>query len=139
MKINFINKVRFALSKEIKEDLRNTVRKISVFESKRIYSVNLIFCDDVLIREYNREFLGHDYETDIITFHDENENGETEGELLISIDTVSENAEFYKIEFETELKRVVIHGVLHLCGYKDKTYKQKELMIKKENLYLKTK
>lgn len=139
MKINFINKVRFALSKEIKEDLRNTVRKISVFESKRIFFVNLIFCDDVFIREYNREFLGHDYETDIITFHDENENGETEGELLISIDTVSENAEFYKIEFETELKRVVIHGVLHLCGYKDKTKKQKELMIKKENLYLKTK
>ncbi len=139
MKINLINKIRFSISKEVKNDLRNAVRKVSAFENKRISSVNLIFCDDVIIREYNREFLGHDYETDIITFHDENENGETEGELLMSLDTISENAAFYKAKFETELKRVVIHGVLHLCGYKDKTKKQKELMKKKENLYLKIK
>lgn len=139
MKINFINKIKTAVSKEVKDDIRNAIRKIAAFENKKISSVNLIFCDNEIIREYNREFLKHDYETDIITFHDENSNGETEGELLMSLDTIAGNAVFYKTGFETELKRVAIHGVLHLCGYKDRTKKQKELMRKKENLYLKIK
>ena len=137
MKINFINKVKLSLKKDLKDDIKNVVREISVKEEKKIYSLNLIFCDDKFIREYNKEYLGHDYSTDIITFHDENEKGETEGELLMSAETISENALRFKTGKEEELKRVVIHGVLHLCGYKDKTSRQKVLMRKKENEYLK--
>ena len=137
MKINFINKVKLSLKKDLKDDIKNVVREISVKEEKKIYSLNLIFCDDKFIREYNKEYLGHDYSTDIITFHDENEKGETEGELLMSAETISENALRFKTGKEEELKRVVIHGVLHLCGYKDKTSRQKVLMRKKENKYLK--
>ena len=137
MKINFINKVKLSLKKDLKDDIKNVVREISVKEEKKIYSLNLIFCDDKFIREYNKEYLGHDYSTDIITFHDENEKGETEGELLMSAETISENALRFKTGEEEELKRVVVHGVLHLCGYKDKTSRQKVLMRKKENEYLK--
>ncbi len=139
MKINFINKVKLPLTKELKSELKEVIHAIASSESRKIYSVNMIFCNDVFIREYNKEYLGHDYETDIITFHDVNEKGETEGELLMSADTISENSKRYKTGFDTELRRVVIHGILHLCGYKDKTEKQKKLIRRKENRYLKLK
>jgi rRNA maturation RNase YbeY len=137
LKINFINKVKLSLKKELKDNIKKVVREISIKEGKKIYSLNMIFCDDNFIKECNKEYLGHDYSTDIITFHDENEKGETEGELLMSAETISENALRFKTSEEEELKRVVIHGVLHLCGYKDKSSRQKVIMRKKENEYLK--
>lgn len=139
MKIIFINKIKIPLSKEIKTGLRKVISEIAFNENKKICSVNLIFCNDEYIRKFNKEYLGHDYETDIITFHDMNEKGETEGELLMSADTISENSKRYKTGFDTELRRVVIHGILHLCGYNDKTEKQKKLIRRKENRYLKIK
>ena len=103
----------------------------------KITSLSLIYCTDEIIKDYNKKYLGHDYATDIITFHDVNENGETEGELLMSAETIKENAGRFNTEPDVELMRVVIHGVLHLCGYKDKTKKQKVQMRLKENYYLK--
>ncbi len=137
MKINFIYKANIKLSKEFKSKLKNIVKYIAVKEDKKIGSLNLVYCTDEIIKDYNKEYLGHDYATDIITFHDINENGETEGELLMSADTIKENAVRFKNLPDEELKRVVIHGVLHLCGYKDNTKKQKDLMRSKENQYLK--
>jgi len=129
--------VKFVLSKEQKNKFKEVIQEISIKENKKISLLNLIFCSDDIIIEYNKEYLSHEYATDIITFHDVNENGETEGELLMSVDTIKENAVRYKTEPDEELKRVIIHGVLHLCGFKDKTKKQKDLMRLKENQYLK--
>ena len=137
MKIHFIYKTNIKLSKEFKSKLKNIVKYIAVKEDKKISSLNLIYCTDETIKDYNKEYLGHDYATDIITFHDINENGETEGELLMSAETIKENAGRFNTLPDEELKRVVIHGVLHLCGYKDNTKKQKDLMRSKENQYLK--
>jgi len=129
--------VKFVLSKEQKNKFKEVIQEISIKENKKISLLNLIFCSDDIIIEYNKEYLSHEYATDIITFHDVNENGETEGELLMSVDTIKENAVRYKTEPDEELKRVIINGVLHLCGFKDKTKKQKDLMRLKENQYLK--
>ena len=129
--------VKFVLSKEQKNQFKEVIQEISIKENKKISLLNLIFCSDDIIIEYNKEYLSHEFATDIITFHDVNENGETEGELLMSVDTIKENAVRYKTEPDEELKRVIIHGVLHLCGFKDKTKKQKDLMRLKENQYLK--
>lgn len=137
MKINFIYKANIKLSKDFKSKLKNIVKYIAVKEDKKIGLLNLVYCTDEIIKDYNKEYLGHDYATDIITFHDINENGETEGELLMSADTIKENAGRFKTLSDEELMRVVIHGVLHLCGYKDNTKKQKDLMRSKENQYLK--
>lgn len=129
--------VKFVLSKEQKNQIKEVIQEISFKENEKISSLNLIFCNDDIIIKYNKEFLNHEYATDIITFHDINENGETEGELLISVDTIKENSARFNTEPEEELKRVIIHGVLHLCGFKDNTKKQKNLMRLKENHYLK--
>ena len=137
MKINFIYKANIKLSKEFKSKLKNIVKYIAVKEDKKIGLLNLVYCTDEIIKDYNKEYLDHDFATDIITFHDINENGETEGELLMSADTIKENAGRFKTLSDEELMRVVIHGVLHLCGYKDNTKKQKDLMRSKENKYLK--
>ncbi len=137
MKINIVYMVKFVLSKEQKNQIKEVIQEISFKENEKISSLNLIFCNDDIIIKYNKEFLNHEYATDIITFHDINENGETEGELLISVDTIKENSARFNTEPEEELKRVIIHGVLHLCGFKDNTKKQKNLMRLKENHYLK--
>jgi len=137
LKINFINKANIKFSIEFKSKLKDIVKYIAVKEDKKITSLSLIYCTDEIIKDYNKKYLGHDYATDIITFHDVNENGETEGELLMSAETIKENAGRFNTEPDVELMRVVIHGVLHLCGYKDKTKKQKVQMRLKENYYLK--
>lgn len=140
LKINFIYK-EIKISPEINKTLFNknirTVIKDIVKEENRNFSfVNIVFCNDKIIKEYNNEFLKHDYATDIITFHDRDEDDNIEGELLISLETVDSNSVRYKTEFEEELKRVIIHGVLHLCGFKDKTGNEKTKMRRKENYYL---
>lgn len=98
-------------------------------------NINIVFCDDNYILAVNNEFLKHNYYTDIITF-DYSENNTLSGDLIISIDTVRDNAEQYKTLFREELNRVIIHGVLHLMGYKDKTQEEKKEMKKMEDLAL---
>ena len=89
--------------------------------------LNFIFCSDNYLLNINRQYLKHDYYTDIITF-DYSQNGVISGDLFISIDTVKKNSSLYNVTFEEELNRVIIHGVLHLLGYKDKSKIDKSIM-----------
>jgi len=109
--------------------------KLIQYENKECGPINLIFCDDDKILEVNKEYLSHDYYTDIITF-DYSLNQIISGDLFISIDRVKENANRYSKTFENELMRVVFHGVLHLCGYNDKSEEEILVMRSKEDYYL---
>ena len=108
------------------------IRKIIELEKKQLGQLNFVFTSDEDLLKVNQQFLKHDTYTDIITF-DYSEGKKLSADIMISIDRVEENAKKLKIDFQEELKRVVIHGVLHLCGYKDKTKADSELMRKKEN------
>jgi rRNA maturation RNase YbeY len=109
--------------------------KLVQLEDKECGPINLIFCDDEKILEVNKEYLAHDYYTDIITF-DYSLNQIISGDLFISIDRVKENADMFSKSFENELMRVVFHGVLHLCGYNDKSEEDILVMRSKEDYYL---
>ena len=101
--------------------------------------LTIVFCSDDYLLNINKEYLQHDYYTDVITFDygfDEENQLVTSGDLFISVDTVRNNAEIFGVDFNTELHRVIIHGVLHLLGYKDKQDSEQEEMTSKENYYL---
>ena len=122
------------------EQCENVVYKTSqvpVSEGFTCGELSLIFCSDDFLLEINKTHLDHDYYTDILTFS-YNEKKTINGDLFISLDRVRENAESNKVEFLNELSRVVIHGILHLCGYNDKTPEETSLMREKESYYLKT-
>ena len=104
-------------------------------ESKREGDITYIFCDDDYLLEKNIRFLNHNTLTDVITF-DYCEGNSVSGDIFISIERVKENSEVFKVDFLTELNRVMVHGLLHLLGYKDKTERESNLMRKKENYYL---
>ena len=104
-------------------------------EIRRIGDGNIIFCSDNYILDVNLKYLQHDYFTDIITF-DYCENNVLSGDLFISVDSVRENSVFYNTEFEDELNRVMVHGILHLIGYDDHTEEDQKVMREKENYYL---
>lgn len=100
-------------------------------------AINIRLCGDKEIRKYNKKYLSHDYETDILTFYYENDVNVIDSDIMISMDTVKRNSEIYKSGFRDELFRVIIHGILHICGYKDSKKSEKAEMRKKENYYLK--
>jgi rRNA maturation RNase YbeY len=105
-------------------------------EKKKLESLNFIFCSDEYLRQMNIQYLNHETFTDIVTF-DQSEGGSAiQGDIYISIDRVRENAVKFDTSFDKELHRVIIHGVLHLIGYKDKSDKDKLMMRKKEDAYL---
>tara|TARA_B100001939_G_C16608258_1_gene473968 strand:- start:71 stop:490 length:420 start_codon:yes stop_codon:yes gene_type:complete len=104
-------------------------------ENKELGEINYIFCDDQYLLKKNQKYLQHDTFTDIITF-DYTEENRLSADIFISIERVKENAITFAVPFETELRRVIIHGVLHLMGYKDKSDKETETMRCKENYYL---
>lgn len=104
-------------------------------EELNLNEINIIFCSDEYLLKMNIEHLSHDYYTDIITF-DYCYDNEVLGDLFISLDRVIDNAITNNVLFISELNRVVVHGVLHLCGYKDKTLEESSLMRSKENHYL---
>ncbi len=104
-------------------------------ESNDFSSLNIVLCNDEFLLNINQEHLNHDYYTDIITFDYNSE--EIEGELYISVDRVRENATALDVGFEHELHRVIIHGVLHLCGYGDKSEEEETIIRGKEDFYLK--
>ena len=99
-------------------------------------SLDYIFCSDEYLLEINQKFLQHDDLTDIITFNLAETKGEVVGEIYISVERVRDNALLFNVDFEEELRRVVFHGALHLCGYNDKTRKEQQEMRKKEDFYL---
>lgn len=106
--------------------------QVCQLEKKKLGDVNVIFCSDEYLLEMNREHLDHDYYTDIITF-DYSEGDVVSGDLFISVDRVSENAVGLSVSFLDELNRVCVHGLLHLCGYKDKSDADEVLMRSKED------
>ena len=108
------------------------IRRVAQTYGKKVGEVGYLFCDDEKILEVNREFLNHDYYTDIITF-DYCEDDVLNGDLVISLDTVRTNAELFGKNYEEELHRVIIHGILHLCGINDKGPGERELMEAAEN------
>jgi len=135
MPITFqVEKIKFNLKKKI--TIKLWIAKVLRLEKKQVGQINFLFTNDEEILKKNIQFLKHNTYTDIITFNyckDKIINGD----IIISIDRVKENAEKFKSDFEEELKRVLIHGVLHLCGYNDKKNADTELMRKKENWALK--
>jgi len=103
---------------------------------KRIGELNFILCSDAYLLEINKQYLHHDTFTDIVTFDSSEEDSVIAGDIFISVERIKENALKFKVPEQDELHRVIIHGVLHLCGYLDKKKEDKELMTAKENAYL---
>ncbi|HUX83631.1 MAG TPA: rRNA maturation RNase YbeY [Chitinophagaceae bacterium] len=116
--------------------LREFLNSICAGEKRQLKDLSVVFCSDLELLELNRIFLGHSYFTDILSFDLGNKAGEVRGELYISLDRVRENAEKFRESFDNELYRVIFHGLLHLCGYQDKTASQQKTMRGKENQYL---
>lgn len=125
--------INFRLNNE--DEIGRTIEKLIVLEGFEPGDINIIFCSDNYLLEVNREYLKHDYFTDIITFS-YNEDRMISGDLFISIDRVTENAETVKALFNNELKRVIVHGILHLVGYNDKTNNEISQMRSREDFYL---
>lgn len=112
--------------------IRNWIKQVADLHGKRVGEISYIFCDDAKILEVNLQYLKHDYYTDIITF-DYTEGDKISGDLFISLDTVRTNAEQFGQEYSVELNRVIIHGILHLCGINDKGPGEREIMEAEEN------
>jgi probable rRNA maturation factor len=119
-----------------KRKVSNWIKSCITEEGKIIDNISFNLCSDEYILQLNNEALQHDYYTDIITFELNEKDKPIEGDIYISIDRVKDNAITLHIPFMNELHRVLIHGVLHLCGYKDKSKKEELLMREKENYYL---
>jgi rRNA maturation RNase YbeY len=116
-----------SISKWLKDSLAN--------ENKELGEINYIFCEDNYLLKKNQEYLKHNTLTDIITF-DYSEGNKLSADIFISVERVKENAVIFAVSFEQELKRVIIHGILHLMGYKDKSEEESKIMRSKEDFYL---
>ncbi len=115
-----------------KRKISNWIKRITEKYQRRVGDISYVFCSDERILEVNKEYLFHDYYTDIITF-DYTENDVISGDLFISLDTVRTNAEKFGVAYENELYRVIIHGILHLCGIDDKAPGARVVMERCEN------
>ena len=135
MSINyFCEEITFNLNG--KRKISNWIKEVAAQERKTIDNLCYVFVSDEIILDLNKKYLKHDYYTDIITF-DYSTEDIISGELYISINTVKENAKEYKIDFYAELHRVMVHGLLHLCGHKDDTEAQQQKMRQIEDKYIK--
>jgi rRNA maturation RNase YbeY len=118
-----------------KRETTRWIKAVAATYGKRVGDIAYIFCSDEKILEVNRQYLQHDYYTDIITF-DDGEGNRLNGDLFISLDTVASNATQFGTRYEEELQRVIIHGILHLCGINDKGEGEREKMEAAENAAL---
>ena len=115
-----------------KRDTSAWIKAVAASYGRKVGEIGYLFVDDEKILEVNREYLGHDYYTDVITF-DYDEDDTVNGDIVISLDTVRSNAELFGKTYEDELYRVIIHGILHLCGINDKGPGEREIMEAAEN------
>ena len=127
--INFNYETEFNLVNE--EAIASWLTSVITSENKKEGEINYIFCDDEYLHKINLEYLNHDTLTDIISF-DYTMGNELSGDVFVSIERVKDNAVDFNVPFEDELKRVLVHGVLHYCGYKDKSEDDEKLMRQKE-------
>ncbi|MBU8883766.1 rRNA maturation RNase YbeY [Kaistella sp. DKR-2] len=119
----------------IGQEINTWLENLILAENKKPGDINYIFCDDDYLLKVNRDFLQHDYYTDVITF--DYVKGKTiAGDIFVSLPRISENAAILSKDFDVELYRVLAHGILHLCGYKDKTDEEITEMRRKEDFYL---
>lgn len=118
------------------EDIIRWIETVVKSEGYKLGDINYVFCDDDYLHKLNTEFLDHDTLTDIISF-DYSVGKELHGDIFVSIERVRENAVDFNVDFDNELRRVMIHGILHYCGYNDKNTLDKKEMRDKENVYLK--
>lgn len=126
----FSEELPFVLPKKLRH--KQWLKQLTASEGFRIKELNYIFCSDEYLLQMNVAYLQHDTFTDIITFDNSEKDGEIEGDIFISLDRVKENAQTHHQDEETELTRVLSHGLLHLMGYKDKTNAAALLMRSKE-------
>src|ERR1700761_1176956 len=124
IQFNFLEPIDLRERTRLKQFLTNLFKK----EGKVLEELQYIFCSDRHLLDINRQYLNHDFYTDIITFDLSEKNHPTNAEIYISVDRVRENAQQYHTSLKNELHRVIFHGALHLCGYKDKTNQQERLM-----------
>ena len=129
----FFQDVRVSLDN--RTGLKSFIQSFFGKRGKKLDFVNFIFCTDKALLEINRQYLKHDFYTDIITF-DLSETDSIQAEVYISIDRVRENARQLEVSFKSELHRVIFHGLLHLCGYKDKSPRERGEIRKKEDFLL---
>lgn len=118
-----------------RRDTTAWIKRVAAAHGRKVGEIGYMFVSDEKILEVNRQYLGHDYYTDIITF-DYDEGDVLNGDLVISLDTVRTNAEKFHKEYDEELRRVIIHGILHLCGINDKGPGEREIMEANENAAL---
>ncbi|MGA3012608.1 MAG: rRNA maturation RNase YbeY [Bacteroidales bacterium] len=131
----FREEIPFILKDKI--HIRRWLDSVILEEKKKPWYINIILTNDEYLFELNKTYLQHETFTDILTFpYQEEDKNIISGDIFISINRVKENASIFKQDFEMELRRVMVHGVLHLIGYNDKGKKEKELMTKKEDYYL---
>jgi len=116
--------------------LREWLNEAAMAEKKEIENINIIFCDDKYLLSINKKYLKHNYYTDIITFDYATDHTNLSGDIYISVERAKENAKLYKQPLSKEIHRLLIHGLLHLIGYNDKTKAEKKLMVEKEDIYL---
>ena len=128
--ISFNYELSFQLENE--ETYSQWIQNVILSENKTIGEINYIFCDDEYLLDINQKHLNHDFYTDVISF-DYSEANIISGDVFISVDRVKENADEYNVPFNEELKRVIIHGILHYCGYKDKSSQEEGNMRNKED------
>ena len=121
---------------EGKRKISQWLKQAAAKEGKKTGRLNFIFVSEEIILDINKKYLHHHHYTDIITF-DYSEGDTVSGEMYISVDTVRSNAKAYRVDFRNELLRVMVHGVLHLCGYRDHTAGERREMREKEDQYLK--
>ncbi len=133
VEFNFPEKITLTDRTRLKSFIASVFKK----EKKSLGNLSYVFCSDDYLLDINRGFLQHDYYTDIITF-DLTEPGakKIDAEIYISVDTIRDNARRFNTTITRELHRVIFHGILHLCGYKDKSSKDQALMTQKEDYYL---
>lgn len=136
MKINFYNESIKGIYPKDKKVWRKWLNAIAKEEGFNIDALSYVFCNQEYLLQINQQYLNHDTHTDIITFDLSDEPSAIDGEIYISIPMVEENALSFKIDFENELARVVAHGLLHLCGYKDKKKEESVMMRQKEQYYM---
>lgn len=132
--INFFYETKFEVEDE--RQYKDWILRVILSEGKLLQEVNYIFCDDYYLHKINMEYLDHDTYTDIISF-DNSKNKHLAGDIFVSIERVKENAKELNEVFEEELRRVLVHGILHFCGYNDKSKEEKSLMRSKEDEKLK--
>lgn len=133
VRFNYVDRTLNGLSKSTLKDM---VKNIFINEMVALDTIDYIFCSDEYLLDINKRMLNHDYYTDIITFPLHSKNQPIVSEIYISLDRVKENATIHQTSYKKELARVIAHGSLHLCGYKDKTKKDIAIMRNKESFYI---